>query len=44
LGTRWWVITDRVQIDATVGNRLGTANGERWFSIGLRLLSPRWMP
>jgi len=44
LGTRWWLITDRVQIDATVGNRLGAANGERWFSIGLRLLSPRWLP
>jgi len=43
LGTRWWVIADRVQIDATVGNRLGSTHGERWFSIGLRLLSPPWL-
>ena len=32
----------RVQLDATYGNR---SNGsENWFSIGLRLLSPRFLP
>ncbi len=39
-GLRFWVVKDRVQIDTTYGNRMGSNRGERWFSIGLRLLSP----
>lgn len=38
-GVRHWLVPDRVQIDATYGNRNGSASTERWFSIGLRLLS-----
>ncbi|MET4577350.1 hypothetical protein [Ottowia thiooxydans] len=41
-GLRYWVVPNRVQVDATYGNRLG--GGERWFSIGLRLLSPAFLP
>ncbi|HUJ87253.1 MAG TPA: hypothetical protein VLX30_10425 [Burkholderiales bacterium] len=38
-GLRHWLVPDRVQIDATYGNRFGGDTGPRWFSIGLRLLS-----
>ncbi len=44
LGMRYWVIRDQVQIDTTAGNRLSSGAGERWFSIGLRLLSPPFLP
>jgi len=43
-GLRCWVVPNRVQIDATFGNRLGEAPGERWLSFGLRLLSPAFLP
>jgi hypothetical protein len=42
LGLRHWLVYNRVQIDATYGNR--SNGGENWFSIGLRLLSPRFLP
>lgn len=42
LGLRHWLVPDRVQLDATYGNRNG--GGERWFSIGLRLLSVPFLP
>ena len=41
---RYWIVKDRVQMDATVGNRLDTTTEDRWFSIGLRLLSPPFIP
>lgn len=42
LGLRYWLVHNRVQLDATYGNR---SNGdESWFSIGLRLLSPPFLP
>ena len=46
LGLRFWVIPNHVQIDTTYGNRIGSARGDqaRWFSIGLRLLSPAFLP
>ena len=44
LGFRYWVVKDRVQMDATYGNRLVSDSQERWFSIGLRLLSPPFLP
>jgi hypothetical protein len=44
LGLRHWLVPDRVQLDATYGNRNGGGNGERWFSIGLRLLSVPFLP
>ena len=43
-GVRHWIVPNHVQIDATYGNRFGTASNERWFSIGLRLLSPAFLP
>ncbi len=43
-GVRHWIVPNRVQIDATYGNRFGSASQERWFSIGLRLLSPAFLP
>lgn len=44
LGLRHWMVPDRVQLDATYGNRNGGGNGERWFSIGLRLLPVPFLP
>ena len=47
IGLRFWVIPDRVQVDTTYGNRFGSSgsgNQARWFSIGLRLLSPAFLP
>jgi hypothetical protein len=44
LGVRHWLVPDRVQLDVTYGNRTGGGNGERWFSIGLRLLSVPFLP
>ena len=46
LGLRFWVVPNRVQIDTTYGNRIGSLHGDqaRWFSIGLRLLSPAFLP
>lgn len=47
VGLRFWVIPDRVQVDTTYGNRFGSAGSggqARWFSIGLRLLTPAFLP
>ena len=41
LGLRYWVVPGHVQIDTTWGSRVSELHAERWFSIGLRLLSPR---
>lgn len=43
-GVRHWIVPNRVQIDATYGNRFGAGNDQRWFSVGLRLLSPAFLP
>lgn len=43
-GLRYWVVQDRVQIDATYGNRLARDTAERWFSVGLRLIGPPFLP
>lgn len=44
LGLRYWVVPDRVQLDTTVGERLHSGPSERWFSIGLRFLTPAFLP
>lgn len=44
LGLRYWVVPDRVQVDTTYGNRFANDSEERWFSIGLRLLSRPMLP
>ncbi|MCL2822884.1 MAG: hypothetical protein FWD57_02735 [Polyangiaceae bacterium] len=43
-GLRGWVVQNRMQIDATCGSRIGFASDERWISVGLRLLSPPFLP
>lgn len=42
-GLRLWLVPNRVQIDATYGNQYGDKPGARWFSVGLRLLSPPFL-
>lgn len=42
-GLRLWLVPNRVQIDATYGNQYGTKPDARWFSVGLRLLSPPFL-
>ena len=37
LGGRFWVVPERVQIDATMGRQLNAPAAGRWFSLGLRL-------
>jgi hypothetical protein len=44
VGLRIWVVPQRVQIDTTYGNRIGQPEHERWFTVGLRLLSPAFLP
>ncbi|MGD9944268.1 MAG: hypothetical protein AB7S98_13630 [Burkholderiaceae bacterium] len=44
LGLRYWLVPGHVQIDATYGNQTGSDMQQRWFSIGLRLLSPAFLP
>ncbi|MDR2209177.1 MAG: hypothetical protein LBE22_09440 [Azoarcus sp.] len=43
-GFRHWLVHDRVQINATYGNRFGSSTEERWFSIGLHLETPAFLP
>lgn len=43
-GFRYWIVKDRVQMDATYGNRAASNTRERWFSVGMRLLSPAFLP
>lgn len=39
IGIRYWIVPNHVQVDTTVGNQYGSKPGERWFSVGLRLIS-----
>lgn len=43
-GLRMWVVPQRVQIDTTYGNQFGLPERERWLTVGLRLLSPAFLP
>jgi two-component system sensor histidine kinase TctE len=43
-GVRYWVVPDRLQMDATFGNRLGSSTREHWVSVGFRLLSAPFLP
>lgn len=40
-GLRYWLLPGHAQLDTTWGSRIGDIQAERWFSIGLRLISPR---
>lgn len=44
MGLRHWIVPERVQLDATYGNRIDNGTQEQWFSIGLRLLSTPFLP
>lgn len=44
LGLRFWIVPDHVQVDTTYGDRVGAGGTERWMSVGLRLLSPPFLP
>jgi len=44
VGFRFWLVPNRVQVDTTYGNRFGSTGENRWYSIGLRLLSPPFLP
>lgn len=44
IGVRHWIVPNHVQIDTTYGDRLGSATREHWFSVGLRWLSPAFLP
>lgn len=39
-GVRIWVIPNRWQIDSTVGGQSGNFGATRWWTIGVRLISP----
>lgn len=45
-GVRHWIIPNRLQIDVTGGNQgsIGNYGQNRWFSIGIRYLSPAFIP
>lgn len=40
LGLRFWIVPQAVQIDTTYGQDVQGDSHTRWFSVGLRLLSP----
>jgi hypothetical protein len=42
-GLRLWLVPNRVQVDATLGDQYGNKTGARWFSVGLRLISPPFL-
>lgn len=44
VGVRHWIVPDRVQIDTTYGNEFGGPGEGHWVSLGLRLLSPAFLP
>ncbi len=44
VGVRHWIVENRVQVDLTYGNRNGRSSQERWVSLGVRLLSPAFLP
>jgi hypothetical protein len=44
VGLRVWVVPKHVQIDTTYGNQMGHPEHMRWFTVGLRLLSPAFLP
>ena len=44
VGLRVWVVPKHVQIDTTYGNQVGQPEHLRWFTVGVRLLSPAFLP
>ena len=44
VGMRYALVPGHIEIDAAYGNRFGTNRGARWFVVGLRLVSPAFLP
>jgi hypothetical protein len=42
-GVRIWVVPGRFQIDATQGARFGDSKESRWWTVGVRLISPPFL-
>ena len=42
-GLRIWIVPNRVQIDTTMGAQSGNYGPSRWWTVGVRLLSPAFM-
>ena len=42
-GVRFWIIPNRFQIDTTIGAQSGDIGATRWFTTGLRLISPPFL-
>lgn len=43
-GIRYWIMPGHVQLDTTYGDRFSGNAGERWVSVGMRLLSAPFLP
>ena len=43
-GLRYALVPGHVEVDAAYGNRFGSNTRERWFVVGLRLVSPTFLP
>jgi hypothetical protein len=44
-GLRIWLVPDRLQVDTTVGTRVGAGGAdERWFTVGVRWISTPFLP
>ena len=43
VGVRYWIVLNHVQLDATYGNTASDGSADRWFTLGLRLLSPAFL-
>ncbi len=43
-GLRLWLIPDRLQVDATLGSDLRGTRESRWGTLGLRVLTPSFLP
>lgn len=43
-GLRYWLVPDRVQLDATYGTEMRAGTSQRWISFGVRLLTPAFLP
>jgi hypothetical protein len=44
VGLRFWIKPQRIQIDTTYGHMVGGTSDQPWITIGLRLLSPAFLP
>ena len=43
-GFWYWIVSERVQVNATYGNRFGTPPSGYWFSVGFSLFSVPFLP